>query len=166
MIQKITTGFPSSTNNRILQSLIENQNWGFGFDYTRISKTNQFDAGFTLLSLGTNDSKLEIYGYTLLDAVQKHTVIKIKNITRMNWNWYNKNSVTEFHKDNVEDNYYSILYNIHTNDGGTEFKINDKIEFYPSIEGEALFFPSKVLHRGIASKTTANRFILNITGTI
>lgn len=82
----------------------------------------------------------------------------------MNWNWYNRNSVTKFHEDMEEDNCYSIAYNLHTNDGGTEFKINDKIQFYPSIEGEALFFPSKLLHRGIAPKTTPHRFMLNITG--
>ena len=117
-----------------------------------------------MLSLGTNNSPLEIYGYVLCDMIQNHTPIKIKNITRINWNWYNKNSVTEFHQDSIDDNYYSILYNLHTNDGGTEFKINDKVEFYPSVAGEALFFPSKILHRGIAPKTTPNRFILNITG--
>ena len=164
MIQKITTNFPISINKRILNALFEMRTWGFGYDYNKVNKPETFDSGFTLLSLGTNNSPLEIYGYVLCDMIQNHTPIKIKNITRINWNWYNKNSVTEFHQDSIDDNYYSILYNLHTNDGGTEFKINDKVEFYPSVAGEALFFPSKILHRGIAPKTTPNRFILNITG--
>lgn len=163
MIQKINTNVPSNTNVRILQALFEAKTWAFGYDNKKINKPEIFDSGFTLLSLGTK-SELEIYSYMLLDMVQEHTPLKIKNIYRMNWNWYNRNSVTKFHEDMEEDNCYSIAYNLHTNDGGTEFKINDKIQFYPSIEGEALFFPSKLLHRGIAPKTTPHRFMLNITG--
>tara|TARA_R110000782_G_scaffold243862_1_gene330626 strand:- start:488 stop:988 length:501 start_codon:yes stop_codon:yes gene_type:complete len=166
MIQKINTGIPLNLNKRILLALFETSTWAFGSDYKRAVNFETFDAGFTLSSLGTNNSPLEVYGYVLLDIIQTHTPLKITNITRINWNWYNKNSNMEFHQDERDDNYYSMVYNLHTNDGGTEFKINDKVEFYPSVAGEALFFPSKIYHRGIAPKTTPNRFILNITGTL
>jgi hypothetical protein len=166
MIQKISTDFSSNTHKRILKALIENNNWGFGYDHELNLNPENFDAGFTLSSLQSHDSPLKIYAYFLFDIIQKHTPIKIKNITRINWNWYNKNSITDFHRDSREDNYYSILYNLHNNDGGTEFNVNNNIEFYPSIEGEALFFPSKILHRGIAPKKTANRFSLNIMGSL
>ncbi len=65
--------------------------------------------------------------------------------------------------DSKLDNKYSILYNLHNNDGGTEFKINDKLKFFKSNESEAILFPSKIEHRGIAPKVNPNRFCLNIT---
>ncbi len=67
-----------------------------------------------------------------------------------------------FHDDEKKDNYYSIVYNLHNNDGGTEFKINDKIEFYPSVVSQAIVFPSKLIHRGIAPNKFYNRFSLNM----
>ena len=68
----------------------------------------------------------------------------------------------QFHMDNHEDNRFSIIYNLHDSDGGTEFKINDKVDFHKSIESQAILFPSKLYHRGVAPKTNPNRFSLNI----
>ena len=41
-------------------------------------------------------------------------------------------------------------------------KINDKIEFYPSVVSQAIVFPSKLIHRGIAPNKFFNRFSLNM----
>jgi hypothetical protein len=98
----------------------------------------------------------------IFDLINKKSILKFTEITRVYWNWYNSNSQTCFHPDSFEDNQYSIIYNLHNSDGGTEFKIEDKTIFYPSIESEALIFPSKIYHRGIAAKKNINRFALNI----
>ena len=63
-----------------------------------------------------------------------------KKINRVYWNWYHPGSVMKFHLDVEEDNKFSIIYNLHDNDGGTEIKINDKILFYKSKESEFYFF--------------------------
>jgi len=68
----------------------------------------------------------------------------------------------EYHIDSNYDNLYSIIYNLHDNDGGTKFKINDKVTFYKANESEALLFPSKLIHKGVAPKKSLNRFSLNI----
>jgi hypothetical protein len=81
---------------------------------------------------------------------------------RVYWNWYAPGALMEFHQDGNKDNYYSIIYNIHNNDGGTEFNINNKIKFFKSVESEALLFPSILYHRGMAPKESLNRFALNI----
>jgi len=56
----------------------------------------------------------------------------------------------------------SIIYNVHSNDGGTEIKIGDKTEFVPSVSSQAILFPSCLWHRGISSKQDPQRFSLNI----
>ena len=61
--------------------------------------------------------------------------------------------------DNQEiDHYASIVYNFHTNDGGTEFE-SGKI---PSNEGEAIVFPSHIAHKGVAPVKHKWRLNLNI----
>jgi hypothetical protein len=67
-----------------------------------------------------------------------------------------------FHQDMVEKGYVSIVYNMHDNDGGTEFK-DDK--FIKSKEGQAILFESNLFHRGVAPKKTNHRFSLNILTT-
>jgi len=94
--------------------------------------------------------------------VQKNMSMKFKDIKRIYWNWYHSTSLMEYHIDSNYDNLYSIIYNLHDNDGGTEFKLNDEIIFYKSVESKAIIFPSKISHRGVAPKKDLNRFSLNI----
>jgi hypothetical protein len=83
-------------------------------------------------------------------------------IARIYWTWYPQNSQTFFHKDNLQHNCFSILYNIHSNDGGTEFIVDNKTLFYKSNESEAILFPSLIEHRGVSPKKNKQRFRLNI----
>ena len=109
-----------------------------------------------------NNDILNTYAQIIFDMVERKTFMKFKKINRVYWNWYHPGSVMKFHLDVEEDNKFSIIYNLHDNDGGTEIKINDKITFYKSKESEALLFPSKLYHKGIAPKENLNRFSLNI----
>lgn len=167
MITKINTGILRNTNTKILESLCCIKGWYFGFDMNNHMNKDKQDAGFLVVTFNENgryhnDDILNTYAETIFDTVQQNTFMKFKKINRIYWNWYHPGSVMQFHMDNKEDNKFSIIYNLHDNDGGTEFKINDEIKFYKSIESEALLFPSKLYHKGIAPKVNPNRFSLNI----
>ena len=87
-------------------------------------------------------------GFTLNTTMNNHDIL----------NTYAKVIYTMIEKDNK----FSIIYNLHDNDGGTEFKINNEIKFYKSEESTALLFPSKIEHRGVSPTKDLNRFSLNI----
>jgi|TARA_R110000744_G_scaffold94515_1_gene182562 hypothetical protein len=166
MITKINTNILESTNKRIIDILFGSMGWRFATD-TSNKNINKSDFGFILSSLNEdqkhlNNEILNTYAYFILDNIQNNSSIKFKKIKRLYWNWYHPGSQMEFHTDENNDNNYSILYNLHKNDGGTQFIVNEKKFFYESIESEALVFPSKLSHRGIAPKKNLNRFALNI----
>ena len=159
MITKINTDIPSNTNKKIIETLYDTHNWRFGFDNALTKNPDKKDSGFIL---SQSNDVLNTYAQIIFDMVEKKTFMKFKKIDRLFWNWYHPGSIMQFHMDNHEDNRFSIIYNLHDSDGGTEFKINDKVDFHKSIESQAILFPSKLYHRGVAPKTNPNRFSLNI----
>ena len=54
----------------------------------------------------------------------------------------------------------AILY-LKTTDGGTELKINNEIKFIKDEENKMLIFDSDVQHRGIVSKDSDFRYLIN-----
>jgi len=167
IVNKVETEIPFTTNNRIIDLLYLSTNWQFGSDVGSTKSTNKMDSGFVVTSFSDGNpsfqiDSLNIYAKVILDAVCHKSFFQYRTLRRFFWNWYHSNSQTEFHQDNVADNQVSIIYNLHDNDGGTEFRIGDKIEFFKSEPSQALIFPSKIFHRGIAPKEKCNRFCLNI----
>ena len=168
MLTKIDTKIPTKTNQRILDLLYKATGWSFAYDETmKVYDTNKSDSGFILRTFDvyqsyTNHDSLNVYGSTIVDIIEENCFLKFKKINRLCWNWYHKDSVMEFHQDIDQDKNYSIIYNLHNNDGGTDIKINDKINFCKSNESEAILFPSLLWHKGIAPKENLNRFCLNI----
>ena len=163
MIQAINTHTPNLTNVNIIQELYKVANWQFPFEKGK-GDLNNFDQGMAYTSF-----KKDLFGFerhpvlnTFAEKVFNTVTNKKGNIVRIYWNWYNQNSQTFFHKDNLQHNCFSILYNIHTNDGGTEFIVNNKNIFYKSNESEAILFPSLIEHRGVSPKKNKQRFSLNI----
>ena len=67
---------------------------------------------------------------------------------------------SDFHIDNNFNCKTAILY-LNTCDGGTEFKINDKIEFIKSEENKIVIFNSNIEHRAVTSKNADFRYIIN-----
>ena len=166
MIKEINLDFLKESNKRIINNLYKLQNWGFGFEY-HPRNVNRKDGGFTIITYSEdvdyfNNDILNTYVEIILDVIKEKYLWQFKRIHSVFWNWYHQGSVTEFHIDSPKDNMFSILYNLHDNDGGTEFKINDEKKFYKSIDSQALLFPSKLYHRGVSPKTNENRFSLNI----
>jgi len=167
MIQEIDTKISEKTNKRIINELYSISNWQFGSDIILNKNICKKDSGFSVTTLNSINNIninniLNTYAFCILDMIQENTFIKFKNVVRIFWNWYHQGSLMEYHRDSSEDNIYSIVYNLHNNDGGTEFKIDEKIKFYNSISSQALLFPSKIYHRGMPPKKDLNRFSLNI----
>jgi hypothetical protein len=162
MIQIINTEISKNTNRKIIDNLFKVSNWGFGADKILNTNINIKDSGFHFNSLNFKHDILNTYADIIFDLVENNTFMKFKKIDRIHWNWYHPGSDMKFHEDDFQDNKFSIIYNLHNNDGGTEFKINNEIKFYKSEESTALLFPSKIEHRGIAPKKDLNRFALNI----
>ena len=163
MIKIINTKINNLDNKQIINTLYEVANWQFPFEKGK-GNIDNFDQGMAYTSF-----KKKLFGFerhpvlnTFAEKVFNIVTNKKGNIVRVYWNWYNQNSQTFFHKDNLQHNFFSILYNIHTNDGGTEFIINNKNVFYKSNESESLLFPSLIEHKGVAPKKNKQRFSLNI----
>jgi hypothetical protein len=169
MITKINTNIPKQTNHRIVDLLYKVGTWSFGLDDALNKKLDTVNSGLTYGSFYAqpdrfyvNHESLNSYAVFIQDIIEQNSYMKFKKLHRIYWNWYCPGAIMGMHQDELTDNYYSIIYNLHTNDGGTEFKVNDEIKFYKSVESEALLFPSKLYHRGVAPKKDPNRFNLNI----
>tara|TARA_R110000803_G_scaffold137307_1_gene204291 strand:+ start:613 stop:1128 length:516 start_codon:yes stop_codon:yes gene_type:complete len=167
MITKIDTHIPKETNKRIINELYSLKTWFFGYDENIGDIINKQDSGFSSITFSENQTFhtndiLNTYAQIIFDTIQENSFMKFKKIVRIYWNWYHPNSAMQYHVDNKKDNSFSIVYNLHDNDGGTEFKINEETKFYKSNESEALLFPSKLYHKGVSAKTSLNRFSLNI----
>tara|TARA_R100001509_G_scaffold34847_1_gene18366 strand:- start:912 stop:1463 length:552 start_codon:yes stop_codon:yes gene_type:complete len=177
-IDKIKLNIPKKTLLQILEILITNPKWMFGYDNDGDINTNYLngilngtnkDFGFTFTTfdaeknLSENQTTLNVYADLIFQMVaEKNPYLNTKRICRVRWNYYHINSMTSFHIDSSNPNYTSIIYNLHSNDGGTEIITKDKKEFFKSEENEALIFPSDLEHRGISPKQSSSRFSLNI----
>lgn len=159
---------PFKTNQTILKLLV-NQKWGFAYDNNHNGDiiNNLFNKnkhmGFFCKTLEDNkpiiDTPLNFFAKTILDIVtSKLNITEEVFIHRFYWNMYYPFCTTEFHDDGTRDDAFSIVYNIHTTDGGLEMNNT----FYPDKMGEAKIFQSKILHKGVVNKTSAVRFNLNI----
>ena len=71
-----------------------------------------------------------------------------------------KDENSDFHIDNNFNCKTAILY-LNNCDGGTEFKIGNKIEFVRSEENKIVIFDSSIEHRGKTSKDADFRYIIN-----
>lgn len=112
-----------------------------------------------------NDKKIiSEYNHLINFAYKVHKNICDKQnyinsqIMRIYFNMYYVNQNTDFHTDKKDDSYITILYNLHTTDGGT---IVDN-DFYEDKMGEAKIFKSNLLHKGVGPKTDKIRFNLNM----
>ena len=70
------------------------------------------------------------------------------------------NKKARWHIDYNHGNFTSILY-LNTTEGGTEFKINNKIKFIKAEENKMVIFKCDTLHRPILSPNIEKRYIMN-----
>ena len=103
------------------------------------------------------ESPLNYYAEIVYSIIKQQTKYKFLKPIRFYWNYYNNSSFTLPHKDRSENFYVSFVYNLNTNNGGT----NINGEFYKSNSGEAIVFPSNAMHNGVTQTDTKGRFNLN-----
>ena len=155
MIEKINTHIPHQTNKRIIEYLTLNTKWMFACD-----KNEDHLIVNNITNAGGNDSGFIFKTFAKEHGCTEQSKRKIGEIIRIYWNMYVSSSKMKYHYDMPkESNCLSIVYNLHNNDGGTDFKNNKIIK---SKEGQAIVFNSDNLHKGISSKNIPVRYALNI----
>jgi len=154
---------PKETNIRIIEELC-NHHWFIAFDKTndRVKKIfSSKNNGFSVHTITNGkvdvNSILNFYGFIIFDIIKEKLKIKAE-IDRLYWNMYFKGAESEIHNDKQVEGFKSVLYNLHTTDGGTEV---ENI-FYKDLIGQAKIFDSHLLHKGIGSTQDNVRFNLNI----
>ena len=75
---------------------------------------------------------------------------------------FNKSGWHIDHEKHEEKNEHitAILY-LNSCNGGTEFKIKNKIKFVKAEENKIIIFPSKTIHRAVTSTDVDIRYIIN-----
>jgi hypothetical protein len=176
MIEIINTSISNKTNKQVIEYLTFSTQWMFAYDgktgesekknlIDNISKENGNNAGFMFKSYSiqhdyTADAFLNNFALHVKDICTKQSKKKIGEIIRIYWNMYVPSSKMDYHLDMPKgNNCVSIIYNLHSNDGGTDFKNNKIVK---SKEGQAIVFNSDSLHKGISSKIIPIRYALNI----
>ena len=171
---------PKEINTEIINYLGSQGRWSFVVDGNRtfspqfreiITPGQRTDQGMALISYSRNNSVagtvidpyLNQFGDWIYFFCKERSKLKMQHIERMYWNLYSPGASCLWHVDKdsggVIGHYGSIVYNLHSNDGGTELEENEKIL---SKEGQALIFPSHLRHRGFAPTKTKWRLSLNI----
>jgi hypothetical protein len=168
MIEIIKNILPEEINKKIIHFLLSTKNWKIAHDSNNLNLINDLlgdpgkDYGFSLQTFNEPeninlDSPLNLYGEIIYSIIKKNTKYNFLKPNRFYWNYYNNSSHTLLHTDKESNNFVSFLYNLHTSNGGTE--INGT--FYKSNCGEAIIFPSNLLHKAITSTDTKSRFSFN-----
>jgi hypothetical protein len=135
----------SDSNNDRFKKIFSEKNSGFSF--------NSFLNGETF----NNETILNFYGFLIFDIIVDRLKINAE-IYRIYWNMYLKKAETDPHRDIPDQNFKSILYNLHTTDGGIKIE-ND---FYSDKMGQAKIFNSNLIHQGFGPTNDNVRFNLNI----
>jgi len=150
-------------NNKIINELV-NHHWFIAWDNVMNRGEKIFsnkNSGFSIVTMIEGKEQmntvLNVYGEIIFNLIIKKLKTKA-TLDRIFWNMYLKDSETEIHTDRPYSNCFSVVYNLHTTDGGIE--INNK--FYPDLEGQAKIFNSNILHKGFGPKQDNVRFNLNL----
>jgi|TARA_R110002020_G_scaffold348523_1_gene562122 hypothetical protein len=171
-MDKIQNILPPEINKHIITKLCNQPNWCFPHDvenktrkdfFNELVDKNISNAGFSLVTYDRfNDIRIEtdlnLYAEIIFYFIKQKLKFNIHTLSRIYWNYYDNASVGNYHLDKNEVNYKSIIYNLHSNDGGTF--IQNK--FVPSKEGEAIIFSSNIKHKGTPPIKNKHRFNLNM----
>jgi hypothetical protein len=172
MINIIKNILPLQINKYIINKLCNQPNWCFPHDnenksredfFNNLLEDNISNAGFSLVTYDNVSNinvqtDLNLYAEIIFYYIKEKLKFNIHTISRIYWNYYDNSSISNYHIDRPENNFKSIIYNLHTNDGGTY--IENK--FFKSNESEALIFNSNIKHKGVAPIKNKHRFNLNI----
>lgn len=156
---------PLNENIKIIGELVKSP-WYLAQDNKEniFKEIFNFNRGFQICTFNTNKDNYINENNLLNDFAKKifNIILNLQNekgeLVRINWNMYLNFSKPSYHTDIDDIGYKSILYSLHTTDGGILIKnylCGDKM-------GEAKIFNSNILHKGIRPKRDRVRFNLNI----
>jgi len=175
-IESLDLPVPNKINEKIINYLGTQIGWRFApsekpFELRPafievIPPGNVADSGMSIITYSRNSAKdatidyfLNSMGDWIFYLCQERSSFKLKYLERIYWNLYGPTARPGWHVDSrAAGEYASILYNLHTNDGGTEFESGKVI----SKEGRAVIFPSDLKHRGLAPRKYKWRLSLNL----
>ena len=178
-IETFNLPVPKEINTEIINYLGSKGKWTFVLEQTpnasgQLSKVitpdKITDGGMSLVTYSRNDfhntvsdQHLNNFGDWIYFFCKEKTDLKIQQLERIYWNLYSPSASCKWHIDQDLGGYggfyASIVYNLHTNDGGTEFEGNQKIL---AKEGQAVVFPSHLRHRGLPPVKNRWRISLNL----
>jgi hypothetical protein len=152
---------PKQKNEEIIQNLC-NVGWYIATEYNSpyqsLFENKQTASGFSYVThKSTTDKKLNYFAEEVVNKTCEIMKIKYK-IERIMWNMYMRNQNGIVHTDIDAPGYLSMLYNLHTTDGGIEIEDN----FLIDKESQIKIFDSQIKHRGLGPKKDTIRFNLNI----
>ena len=167
MINIVKDILPEKSNLTIIDGLIKSNNWYIASDKENDNRfldifKNKIHNGFSMKTFPCEQNEikkinLNIYGFIIIDIVCNRLNIKNYIVDRFLWNYYLSGNEGINHTDYDRDNFISILYSLHTTDGGIQIENT----FYKDVMGEAKVFKSNLIHRGIGPKQDLARFNLN-----
>ena len=157
---------PKNTNLQIIE-LLANHHWFKGQDNkeNRLHDLNQgINRGLSVETYhchypDTQDlnTPLNLFANLIYQMTLKK--LEINGVLfRFYWNLYTPGDTTNLHTDMDNNNFYSIIYNLHTTDG---FTLIDG-QKYEDLESHVKVFNSNLLHKGSAPKNSKFRMNLNI----
>ena len=162
-VKIINNILPKLINLDIIK-ILSDKSWQVGDDHANESKLTTIMSGkyrgFVLSTYDTETSHDQILNI-FADIIYKKILEELNakgHLFRVMWNMYYKDQNTNLHIDNPNDGFITIIYNLHTTDGGVQ--IDNK--FYPDLMGQAKVFDSLILHQGFGPKKDNVRFSLNI----
>ena len=166
MLKKITNIIPSKVNKEIIKILQNTPGWYFGYDEKDQDDSLEKDQGLALQTFNEDadviisHQTLNMFAFIIANKVCDELSITFNKLHRVNYNFYHPLSFGKEHIDYEDNRFYTILYNLNTNDGYTSIE-NKK---FKSNESEALLFNSNKMHYG-SGPTEGLRYNLNIVFT-
>tara|TARA_R100001510_G_C7605702_1_gene170937 strand:+ start:449 stop:940 length:492 start_codon:yes stop_codon:yes gene_type:complete len=144
-----------------LQKLITESEFAWFQRKTMVTGTTNNLGYFTHSFYNNNQINCDTYFkyiIPILNKLNSKAIIEVRaNLTP---SVFFKEKNCNFHTDNSFNCKTAILY-LNTCDGGTEFKINNKIKFIKSEENKIVIFNSNIEHRATTSQNEDFRYILN-----
>lgn len=148
-------------NKKIIEYLCNNVGWFIASESTDASdcflKDKPFDGFCYHTHNATREKMLNEFALKIIQKTCNKLNVEYK-VERVMWNMYLKGQEGKTHTDKDQDGFLSILYNLHTTDGGT---VVDGV-FYKDKAFETKVFYSNRPHRGIGPKKDLVRFNLNV----
>ena len=163
MLKKITNIIPSKVNKEIIKILQNTPGWYFGYDEKDQDDSLEKDQGLALQTFNEDadviisHQTLNMFAFIIANKICDELSITFNKLHRVNYNFYHPLSFGKEHIDYEDNRFYTILYNLNTNDGYTSIE-NKK---FKSNESEALLFNSNKMHYG-SGPTEGLRYNLNI----